>query len=319
MSSSSPKIYNPNEFVIDVKNLKKTFGDKQAVVDASLQVKRGEIFGFLGPNGSGKTTTLRMICGLMKPTAGSGTCLAYDVLTQSDVIKLQVGYMTQAFTLYKDLSIKQNLEFIARLYGVPKRRQAVQDSLKELGLTDRQNQLAADLSGGWKQRLALSAALIHKPELLLLDEPTAGVDPQARRDFWAQVQKMSSRGITTLVTTHYMDEAVRCNKISYIVYGRTLVTGTAEEIIQNSGLITWEITGSNLESLIPKLEAEPGIEQVAAFGMAIHVSGQNAEKLAASIKQVINGQDYMSKKIESSLEDVFILLVDKYKDQRHEA
>lgn len=319
MKPSQPKVYNPNEYVIDVKDLKKAFGSKQAVVDASLQVKRGEIFGFLGPNGSGKTTTLRMICGLMQPTAGSGTCLGYDVLTRSDDIKLQVGYMTQSFTLYKDLSIKQNLEFIARLYGVPRRRQAVQDSLKELGLTDRQNQLAADLSGGWKQRLALSAALIHKPKLLLLDEPTAGVDPQARRDFWAQVQKMASHGITTLVTTHYMDEAVRCNKISYIVYGRTIVSGTAQEIIKGSGLITWEIVGPNLERLIPKLEAQPGIEQVAAFGTAIHVSGQNKEALAASIQQVANAKDYTSKEIEPSLEDVFILLVDKYKDKRHEA
>lgn len=304
------------DFVIDVTNLNKSFGDKQAVFDASLRVKKGEIYGFLGPNGSGKTTTIRMICGLLKPDSGEGTCLGYDVLKQSDEIKRNVGYMTQAFSLYKDLSIEQNLDFVARMYRVNNRNQLVQESLQQLGLMDRRKQLAGDLSGGWKQRLALAAAVIHKPQLLLLDEPTAGVDPQARRDFWDQVQLMSQQGITTLVTTHYMDEAMRCNQLAYIVFGRMMVTGTAEEIVEKSGLKTWQITGGDLLTLKETLLKNKAVEQAAMFGNALHVSGHDAEGLKAIFSQISSHQK--ATQIETSLEDVFIMYVDKNTDTRHE-
>lgn len=305
------------DLVIDVKNLNKNFGDKQAVFNASLQVKRGEIYGFLGPNGSGKTTTIRMICGLLKADSGEGTCLGYDVLKQSDDIKRHVGYMTQAFSLYKDLSIEQNLDFVARMYQMRNRSQLVNDSLHQLGLTDRRKQLAGDLSGGWKQRLALAAAVIHKPQLLLLDEPTAGVDPQARREFWDQVQLMSQQGITTLVTTHYMDEAMRCNQLAYIVYGRMMVTGTAESIIEKSGLKTWQVTGSELLPLKEVLAKNEAVEQVAMFGNALHVSGHNADALKKIFDEFISGNQN-AVQIETSLEDVFIMYVDKNRDTRHE-
>ncbi len=305
------------QLVIDVKNLNKSFEGKQAVFNASLQVKQGEIYGFLGPNGSGKTTTIRMICGLLKADSGEGTCLGYDVLTQSDDIKRNVGYMTQAFSLYKDLTIEQNLDFVARMYQVKNRRALVQDSLAQLGLTDRRKQLAADLSGGWKQRLALAAAVIHKPQLLLLDEPTAGVDPQARRDFWDQVQLMSQQGITTLVTTHYMDEAARCNQLAYIVYGRMMVTGTAEQIIAQSGLQTWCISGLNLVELKNKLLKESAVEQAAMFGNTLHVSSHDPQSLEAVFTKLIPS-DHPITKINTSLEDVFIMYVDRNTDQRHE-
>lgn len=304
--------------VINVQHLKKNFGDKQAVSDVSLAVKKGQIFGFLGPNGSGKTTTLRMICGLLTPDAGKGTCLGYNVLTQSDEIKRHVGYMTQAFSLYKDLSIIENLDFMARMYQVTHRRKAVEESLESLGLTQRAKQLAGDLSGGWKQRLALAAAVIHKPQLLLLDEPTAGVDPEARRDFWDQVQLMSQHGITTLVTTHYMDEAIRCHQLAYIVYGQLMVTGTAEDIIENTGLKTWRIIGPDLLTLKQALLKAPPIEQAEMFGNALHVSGTDQ----AGIEQVLKSEALSQQHVESidtSLEDVFIMYVEKNRDKRHEA
>jgi ABC-2 type transport system ATP-binding protein len=305
------------DLVIDVKNLNKSFAGKQAVFDASLQVKKGEIYGFLGPNGSGKTTTIRMICGLLSADSGEGTCLGFDVLHQSDDIKRNVGYMTQAFSLYKDLSIEQNLDFVARMYQMSNRKQSVQESLEQLGLYERRKQLAGDLSGGWKQRLALAAAVIHKPQLLLLDEPTAGVDPQARRDFWDQVQLMSQRGITTLVTTHYMDEAMRCNQLAYIVYGRMMVHGTAEEIIEKSGLKTWQVSGSNLLEIKDKLLQNNAIEQAAMFGNVLHVSGHDASAIEAVFSSVLTSE-YTATKINTSLEDVFIMYVDKNKDMRHE-
>jgi ABC-2 type transport system ATP-binding protein len=305
------------DLVIDVKNLNKSFDGKQAVFNASLQVKQGEIYGFLGPNGSGKTTTIRMICGLLKADSGEGTCLGYNVLTQSDDIKRNVGYMTQAFSLYKDLSIEQNLDFVARMYRVENRKKLVDESIEQLGLRERRKQLAADLSGGWKQRLALAAAVIHKPKLLLLDEPTAGVDPQARRDFWDQVQLMSQQGITTLVTTHYMDEAARCNQLAYIVYGQMMVTGTADQIIKKSGLHTWQIIGKDLLPLKNQLLKDDGVEQVAMFGNALHVSGRDLNKLQTAFTRDVS-KDYKIIKIDTSLEDVFIMYVDKNRDKRHE-
>lgn len=246
-----------NNLIIDVKNLNKSFNEKQAVIDVSLQVKCGEIFGFLGPNGSGKTTTIRMLCGLLTPDSGSGNCLGYDILTQSSLIKLQVGYMTQHFSLYEDLTIKENLNFVAGIYELDNANKRVAQCLENLGLTARKNELAKNLSGGWKQRLALAAALLHDPKLLLLDEPTAGVDPKARREFWDYIHQLSQQGITTLVSTHYMDEAERCSRIAYVMYGHLLMHGTAEELIQKVG-------GENLEDVFIKLAEQHQGQQHAA-------------------------------------------------------
>lgn len=304
-----------SSLVIDVKNLNKSFGGKPAVIDASLQVQRGEIFGFLGPNGSGKTTTIRMLCGLLTPDSGSGQCLGYDVITQSREIKRHVGYMTQRFSLYEDLTVAENLDFVARLYGMPNREALVQQSIAELDLIHRSDQLAGTLSGGWKQRLALSAALIHNPQLLLLDEPTAGVDPKARRDFWDHIHFLAEEGITTLVSTHYMDEAERCTRLAYIAYGHMLTQGSADEIIASSGLTTFSVTGPRLSELVKKIQPLPGVEQTAAFGTALHVSSTQKDRLIQSIKP-FDAPPYQWQQITPGLEDVFISLSQR-KDERH--
>lgn len=299
-----------NDLAIDVWDLNKSFNGKPAVINVSLQVKRGEIFGFLGPNGSGKTTTIRMLCGLLTPDSGRGTCLGYDIVKQSQLIKLQVGYMTQRFSLYEDLTIKENLDFVAGVYELDHPAERVAKSLESLGLTDRKNELAKNLSGGWKQRLALAAALLHDPKLLLLDEPTAGVDPKARRDFWDYIHKLAAQGITTLVSTHYMDEAERCHRIGYIAYGHLLVHGTSDEVIKEVGLTTWSVTGTNLAELDNALRILPGVEQVVVFGNALHVSGEDAMLLQKSIAP-FQTEQYKWSRISSNLEDVFIHLVAK--------
>jgi ABC-2 type transport system ATP-binding protein len=284
-----------NDLVIDVQGITKRFGNRTVVNNIPMQVRRGEIYGFLGPNGSGKTTFLRMLCGLLKPDAGSGQCLGFDFRTQSSEIKKQVGYMTQRFSFYEDLTIEENLDFIARIYGVPQRKAAVEKSLERLGMVERRKQLAGTLSGGWKQRLALSACLIHEPQLLLLDEPTAGVDPKARRDFWDEIQQLAGAGLTVLITTHYMDEAERCNRVAYISYGNLLASGTVDEVLKNSKLTTWEVTGGNLHELAEKIRGKPGVEQVVAFGSTLHVSGSDVEKLRASVSPLITGDYHWNK------------------------
>jgi ABC-2 type transport system ATP-binding protein len=303
---------NSNPLIIDVKHLNKTFSGKPAVVNLDLSVKQGEICGFLGPNGSGKTTTLRMICGLLTPDSGEGHCLGYDIIKDSYAIKRQVGYMTQSFSLYTDLTVYENLDFIARAYGIKHRKQKINEYLATFNFLDRKNQLTGSLSGGWKQRLALVGCLLHEPKLLLLDEPTAGVDPKARREFWDEIHKLSARGITTLVSTHYMDEAERCTRLAYIAYGHLLAEGTATEITANSQLSTWSVTGDNLIALAEQLKQHDGIDQVAFFGSRMHVSGINAIALEQAIQSVQNPkQEWL--KISPSLEDVFIHLVDKEK------
>ncbi len=229
----------PDEFAIDVHGMTKRFGHLTAVDGIDLQVRSGEICGFLGPNGSGKTTFIRMLCGLLRPDAGSGVCLGFDVIHESERIKREVGYMTQRFSFYEDLTIAENLDFVARMYGVKNRTQVVRDSIDRLGLGDRRDQLAGQLSGGWKQRLALAACMIHEPRLLLLDEPTAGVDPKARRDFWEQIHDLAGQGLTFLITTHYMDEAERCHRLAYIFSGHLLTHGTAAEVVADAHLTTW--------------------------------------------------------------------------------
>src|SRR5262245_24925529 len=258
---------------IEVRGLTKRFGPRIVVDHLDLTVPRGRIVGFLGPNGSGKTTTIRMLCGLLRPDEGSGTCLGLDLRTRAAEIKRRVGYMTQRFSLYEDLSIEENLDFIGRVYALTDRRQKVRTALERLGLASRARQLAGALSGGWKQRLALAACLLHEPELLLLDEPTAGVDPQARREFWDQIHALAAGGITVLVSTHYMDEAERCHRLAYIPYGKLLAQGTAEDVVRRSGLHTWEVAGDDLAPLVAELRAQPGVEMVAAFGAALHISG----------------------------------------------
>jgi ABC-2 type transport system ATP-binding protein len=272
-------------------------------------VRRGEICGFLGPNGSGKTTFIRMLCGLLRADEGQGTCLDRDVIKDSELIKREVGYMTQRFSFYEDLSIEENLDFVARMYGLKNRREAVKESLKRLGLEKRQKQLAGQLSGGWKQRLALAACLIHQPKLLLLDEPTAGVDPKARREFWEQIHELAAEGLTFLITTHYMDEAERCHRLAYIASGQLLTRGTVNEVIQSAHLTTWSVTGPNLIGLATKLRAHPAVQQAVAFGNMLHVSSDQPEALSQAIAPY-QTSDYHWQPIESGLEDVFIHLMD---------
>lgn len=294
---------------ISVTGLTKSFGDKLVVDHFDMEVPRGAIYGFLGPNGSGKTTTIRMMCGLLTPNAGTGQCLGFDIVTESTKIKEQVGYMTQKFSLYEDLSLRENLDFMGRMYQLDNRRKRVDDALEELGLADRQHQLAGTLSGGWKQRLALAACLLHDPQLLLLDEPTAGVDPKARRDFWDEIRRLSAQGVTVLVSTHYMDEAVQCDFIAYIAYGKKLIDGPAAEIPKIIGLHTWRVDGPDITALEAELKAIDGVAQVARFGAVLHVSGTNEAKLNALAKEHIKRGTHHWTQKKAELEEAFIYLM----------
>ena len=301
------------ESAIDVRGMTKRFGDRMVVDHVDLDVRAGEIFGFLGPNGSGKTTFLRMLCGLLRADEGRGTCLGHDVINESEAIKREAGYMIQRFSFWEDLSIEENLNFVARMYDVKNRRQTVRESLKQLGLTERKDQLAGHLSGGWKQRLALAACLIHKPRLLLLDEPTAGVDPKARRDFWDEIHHLAGEGLTVLVTTHYMDEAERCHRLAYISRGKLLTHGTVADVIARERLTTWAVSGPDLPNLTAQLRERPGVEQTVAFGNSMHVSGDDAVALKQAIA-LFRANNYEWHQVESELEDVFIHLMDKSPD-----
>ncbi len=305
-----------SDVVIAVRGLNKHFGSHHVVKDVALTVRRGEIFGFLGPNGSGKTTTIRMLCGLLTPDSGEGHCLGYDILRETRSIKRHVGYMTQRFSFWEDLTIRENLAFVARMYGLVDRRRRVDEALAHLGLTGRARQLAGTLSGGWKQRLALAACLLHEPELLLLDEPTAGVDPKARREFWEELHALSARGISVLVSTHYMDEAERCHKLAYILSGTLLAQGTATEIVASQHLVTWAVRGPDLPGLARALREAPAVEQVAEFGTTLHVTGSDANALEAALGPWREDASLAWEKSEPSLEDVFIHLMGT---PRHEA
>jgi len=294
---------------IDVAGLNKRFGDKHVVRDLSLQVRAGEIFGFLGPNGSGKTTSIRMLCGLLRPDSGHGTCLGFDVVRETAAIKREVGYMTQRFSLWEDLTIRENLDFVARMYGMRERRAAVARALDELGLGERQHQLAGALSGGWKQRLALAACMLHRPRLLLLDEPTAGVDPRARREFWQEIHALAAGGISVLVSTHYMDEAERCHRLAYLAWGQVLALGTGPEIVAAQGLAAWRVAGPDVDALARELAAEPAVENVTSFGSTLHVTGHDRAALAelAARRGGLGGAAWTE--IDPGLEDVFIALM----------
>jgi ABC-2 type transport system ATP-binding protein len=305
------------DIAIDVEGLTKSFGGRQVVRNLSMRVKRGSIYGFLGPNGSGKTTTIRMLCGLLTPDSGRGTCLGYDILTQADQIKYRVGYMTQRFSLYQDLSVRENLEFVARLYGLRNPVRAARAMIERLGLDGREGQLAGELSGGWKQRLALGACTLPNPQLLLLDEPTAGVDPKARREFWNEIHALASEGLTCLVSTHYMDEAERCHEIAYIAYGDLLVHGTVEEVIAASHLTTYAVSladSHNLTRLGEELSTRPGIDMVAPFGTSLHVSGRDEAALDAAITPYRDQTGLTWTRSQPSLEDVFIDLMGRTRD-----
>ena len=296
------------DLVIDVRGLNKHFGDKHVVKDFGLQVRAGEIYGFLGPNGSGKTTSIRMLCGLLTPDSGAGTCLGYDVVRETGAIKREVGYMTQRFSLWEDLTIRENLDFVARMYGMRGRREAVANALDRLGLVARRDQLAGALSGGWKQRLALAACMLHTPRLLLLDEPTAGVDPKARREFWAELHALAAEGIAVLVSTHYMDEAERCHRLAYIFNGTLLATGTAEEVIASQGLDTWTVAGPDLAVLEARVRDLPGVDQVAPFGATLHITGRDGRLESALAGLRAEGR-WRIERAPPSLEDVFIHLM----------
>ncbi|WP_315831704.1 ABC transporter ATP-binding protein [Bradyrhizobium prioriisuperbiae] len=303
-----------SDIAIEVSGLSKSFNGRAVVQDLSMQVRRGAIYGFLGPNGSGKTTTIRMLCGLLTPDSGEGTCLGYDIRRDADKIKRRVGYMTQRFSLYQDLSVRENLEFVARLYGMDNPRAAARDMIKRLGLSGREEQLAGELSGGWKQRLALGACTLPGPQLLLLDEPTAGVDPKARREFWNEIHALAAEGLTVLVSTHYMDEAERCHEIAYIAYGKLLAHGTVEQVIAQSALTTYTVTGAELNGLAHDITGKPGVDMVAPFGTSLHVSGRDAKALEDSIAPYRSRDGVTWQKTEPSLEDVFIELMGRSKD-----
>jgi len=299
--------------VIDVHHLNKSFDGRLVVDDFAIQVGRGRICGFLGPNGSGKTTTIRMLCGLLTPDSGGGNCLGLDIIREGALIKRQVGYMTQKFSFWEDLSIRENLDFVARVYDLPDRRRRVGDALDRLGLGQRSQQLAGELSGGWKQRLALAACILHEPRLLLLDEPTAGVDPVARRDFWDEIHRLAHEGITVLVSTHYMDEAERCHEIAYLAYGKLLARGTTAEVVAGSGLSTWTVTGADVSGLALELERQAGVDMVALFGQTLHVSGRDAGALAAALEPH-RRPDRVFAPATPTLEDVFIHLMSDARD-----
>ena len=298
------------ELAIHAVGLAKSFGELKAVQDLSIDVPQGAIYGFLGPNGSGKTTTIRMLCGLLTPDAGEGTCLGFDIRRDTQKIKAEVGYMPQRFGLYEDLTIRENLEFIARLYGMARPRESALEAIARLGLEKRAQQLAGHLSGGWKQRLALAGCVLHKPRLLLLDEPTAGVDPKARREFWDEIHDLAAGGITVLVSTHYMDEAERCQLIGYISQGRLLAHGTVSDVVSAAGIAAWRVRGTEVDRLMSKIKALPGVETAALFGAELHVSGVDAALIEKSLAGLKGEAGIEVERVQPSLEDVFIHTMD---------
>jgi len=295
-------------FAIEVKNLSKKFDDRLVVKHINLQVTSGEIFGVIGPNGSGKTTTFRMLCGLLTPTTGEGTCLGYDILHESKEIKQQIGYVPQYFGLYGELTVFENLLFIAELYALTDRKEKVIHMMDRLNLTRYARQRASTLSGGWKQRLSLAAALLHDPLLLLLDEPTASVDPKSRREFWELMHGFSSEGITILLSSHNMNEIAHCNNIAYVADGKLLMIGDVKKIIYGANLTTWKVMGENLNLLARQLQMTEGIDLVSTYFDSLHISGFNEADLMQALAPYMLKPLYRWKQITTTLEDVFVCL-----------
>src|SRR5215471_7909885 len=278
-----------SDYVIDVHDLRKSFGALKVVDGLSLQVATGEICGFLGANGSGKTTTIRMLCGLLTADSGHGTCLGFDIIRQAALIRRHVGYMTQKFSFYDDLTVFENLDLVASVYEMPRPREAVDRIMERMGLADRRDQLAGQLSGGWKQRLALAACILHEPQLLLLDEPTAGVDAKARREFWDLIHDMAGEGLTVLASTHYMDEAERCKRIVYLADGRIVVQGAAAEVSAHSGIVVFEARGEDLDAVARRLRHVPAIDAAAVFGQALRVAGTDRAGVEKTLRSTDGG------------------------------
>lgn len=302
-------------YAIDVRGLTKRFGDHTIVNQVDIRIPSGSICGFLGPNGSGKTTIIRMLCGLLAADAGEGQCLGLDFRRQPEAIRRQTGYMTQKFGWYEDLTIRENLDFIARLFAVAQRRLAVDEAIARLGLESRRHHLAATLSGGWKQRLALAMCLIHQPRLLLLDEPTAGVDPKARREFWDNIHALAEEGITILVSTHYMDEAERCHELIYLAYGEVLARGSVQNILRDAALDVWELYGEDAGEAVRRLHGHPAIAAISAFGNRYHLTGNHSTALSDAVA-ALNLPRLILTPGKASLEDVFIHLLSQRSDSR---
>lgn len=302
-----------SENVIETHALGRKFGDLVAVRDVSLSVSRGEIFGVLGPNGAGKSTTVRMLCGILDPTSGSGRVVGFDIQREAERIKERIGYMTQRFSLYEDLSVVENLNFYAGIYSVPKRRRRarVEEVMAQSGLIERAKQLAGTLSGGWKQRVALACATIHEPPLLFLDEPTAGVDPVSRREFWDQIHGISASGTTVLLTTHYMDEAERCHRLAFIFRGRLLDSGTPTEIVERRGLSAAELDVDRSTEAAAALRADPRVDAVAHYGHQLRLAtrGVSAEKLAREVLAASGIELRSIERARVSVEDAFVSMV----------
>lgn len=307
---------NADDLVIRARGLTKRFGKLTAVDHLDLSVPRAEVFGFLGPNGCGKSTTIRMLCGLLLPSAGEVEVLGYQIPRDAEALKRRIGYMTQKFSLYEDLTVQENLEFLAAVQGIGRRgtRQRIDELLERYWLADRRTQMAGTLSGGQKQRLALAGAVLHKPDLLLLDEPTSAVDPQSRREFWDSLFELAEQGTTLLVSTHYMDEAERCHKLAYIAYGELLAQGTADEVIAAQHLSTWSVSGGNLVELGRKLEGQPGVDQTVAFGSVLHVTGADAQALEGTLRKLAGESSMRAEPIDTGLEDVFIHMMKRFSD-----
>ncbi len=300
-----------SEVIVETRNLSRRFGELVAVRDVSLEVRRGEIFGVLGPNGAGKSTTIRMLCGILDPSGGSGKVVGFDVKTEAERIKERIGYMTQRFSLYEDLTVFENLRFYAGLYGVPaaRRPQRIRAVLDATGLSPRRDQIAGTLSGGWKQRVALACATIHEPPLLFLDEPTAGVDPVSRREFWEQIHRLAAQGTTVLVTTHYMDEAERCHRLAFIFRGSVLDVGKPDEIVARRGLRVAELSVEDAPAAAEKLRALREVDEVAHYGHTMRLAtlgGTDPEELA---RRVLGPALQSSRPSRVTVEDAFVSMV----------
>lgn len=294
-----------NDTVIDVKGLKKSFNGNEAVTNLTLKIFSGTIFGLLGPNGSGKTTSLRLLSGLITPDAGEAISMGLNLFTQTKLIQSKLGYMPQKFSLYQNLTVYENLEFIGRIYGLENRKEKIQDIIEMFSFQDKQKKLSGQLSEGWQQRLSLAAALLHDPPLLLLDEPTSGIDPHSRLFIWDCIQNRVSKGATVLLTTHHMDEAERCHRLAYMAFGKILLQGTLHEFISSTGLHTWRITGKNLSSLSAKLKSYSTTTlQLVEKGSEIRLSALNSDDLEKILSLIPN--TYTIEETSSLLEDIFI-------------